>query len=301
MITVSIVSPQKSMDAIDRAIAQKDFGCIFHKYVYDRLEEIESIYEQCKDSCDVIFFSGELGYSYMLTHIDNIQVPCTLISYEEKHILSILLNFVLRYPHIPLNRVYIDFLTPVNDFMNLKNYLGADFMPYVFENPVYNYKTLKERAEELWNAGKIDIMLTRTTNQLEVLNRLKIPYIHILPSEDMIRDSIKSAVNAIRLKQKTQSSKLVILIKLIYPEHITSMDREYLEITLHKYLLDFRKEFQYEFAIHSVSNRYELDMDSDLYRDSFERIQDMIAYLDQKGDLEFRLGAGFGKSSGERH
>lgn len=41
MITISIVSPQKSMDLIDRAIAMKDFGCLFHKYVYDRLEEIE--------------------------------------------------------------------------------------------------------------------------------------------------------------------------------------------------------------------------------------------------------------------
>ena len=47
MITISIVSPQKSMDLIDRAIAMKDFGCLFHKYVYDRLEEIEDIYEQC--------------------------------------------------------------------------------------------------------------------------------------------------------------------------------------------------------------------------------------------------------------
>ena len=34
MITISIVSPQKSMDLIDRAIAMKDFGCLFHKYVY---------------------------------------------------------------------------------------------------------------------------------------------------------------------------------------------------------------------------------------------------------------------------
>ena len=92
MITISIVSPKKSMDVIGRAIANKDFGCIFLKYVYEQLEEIETIYEQCKDRCDVIFFSGELGYSYMLTHIDAIQVPCTLISYEEKHILSILLN-----------------------------------------------------------------------------------------------------------------------------------------------------------------------------------------------------------------
>lgn len=249
MITISIVSPQKSMDLIDRAIAMKDFGCLFHKYVYDRLEEIEDIYEQCKDSCDVMFFSGELGYSYMLTHVPDIKVPCTLISYEDKHILSILLNFVVRYPHIPLTRVYIDFLTPVNDYMNLKQYLAPAHMPYLFENPVYNYETLKERAEELWKGGKIDIMLTRTTNQLNVLNKLKIPYIHILPTEEMIRDSIKSAVNAIR----------------------------------------------------SVSNRFELDMDTDLYKKSFDRIQDLISYLDQKGDLEFRLGAGFGNSLGESH
>ena len=301
MITISIVSPQKSMDLIDRAIAMKDFGCLFHKYVYDRLEEIEDIYEQCKDSCDVMFFSGELGYSYMLTHVPDIKVPCTLISYEDKHILSILLNFVVRYPHIPLTRVYIDFLTPVNDYMNLKQYLAPAHMPYLFENPVYNYETLKERAEELWKGGKIDIMLTRTTNQLNVLNKLKIPYIHILPTEEMIRDSIKSAVNAIRLKQQSQDTKLIVLVKLIYPEHITSQDREYLEITLHKYLLDFRREYHYDFAIRSVSNRFELDMDTDLYKKSFDRIQDLISYLDQKGDLEFRLGAGFGNSLGESH
>lgn len=301
MITVSIVSPQKSMDVINRAIEHQDFGCEFHKYVYDQLEEIKDIYEKCKDSCDVIFFSGELGYSYMLSHIDNIEVPCTFVSYEEKHILSILLNFVIRYPHIPLRRIYIDFLTPVNDFMNLKQYLSADYMPYVFENPEYNYQTLQERAEELWYSRKIDMVLTRTTNQLEVLNKLKIPYIHFLPTEEMVRDSIRSAVDTIRLKQRRQASKLITLIKLIYPENVTSQDREYLEITLHKYLLDFRKDFQYDFAVRAVSNRFELDMDSDHYKYCFAQLQDLIAFLNQKGGLEFRLGAGFGNSLGESH
>lgn len=301
MITVSIVSPKKSMDVIRRAIAHQDFGCTFYKYVYERLEEIESIYEQCRSSSDVIFFSGELGYSYMLNHIDDIQVPCAFVSYEEKHILSILLNFVLRYPHIPLSRVYIDFLTPVNDFMNLKKYLAPNYMPYCFENPVYNYETLRERVEELWNAGKIDMVLTRTTNQLDVLNKMKIPYIHFLPSEEMVRDSIRSAINAIRLSQQNRANKLVILIKLIYPESVTSQDREYMEITLHKYLLDFRREYGYDYSVHAVSNRFELNSDSDLYKSSFERIQDLIAFLDSKGDLEFRLGAGIGSSPGESH
>lgn len=301
MITISIVSPQKSMDVIGRAITQQNFGCIFHKYIYNHLEEIPGIYEQCKDICDVIFFSGEPAYSYMLSHVSDIQVPCTQISYREKHILSILLNFVIRYPHIPLSRVYIDFLTPVNNFMNLKNYLTPPYMPYLFENPVYNYQTLQERAEELWYSNKIDIMLTMTTNQIEVLNRLKIPYIHILPSEDMVRDSLQSAVNSIRLKQKNQAGKLVALIKLIYPEQITSQDREYFEVTLHKHLLDFRKEYQHDFTIHLVSNRIELTADSDLYKNSYEWLRSLIAFLDEKDNLEFRMGAGIGKTIGDSH
>lgn len=71
--------------------------------------------------------------------------------------------------------------------MNLKKYLDPEHMPYCFENPVYNYETLKKRAVELWESKKIDMMFTRTTNQLEVLNKLQIPYIHFLPTEEMVR------------------------------------------------------------------------------------------------------------------
>ena len=127
------------------------------------------------------FSPGKLGYSYILTHVDDLKVPCTFISYTEKTLLSILLNFVIHYPDVPLNRLYIDFLTPVNDFMNLKKYLDPEHMPYCFENPVYNYETLKERAVELWESKKIDMMFTRTTNQLEVLNKLQIPLYPLSP------------------------------------------------------------------------------------------------------------------------
>ena len=93
----------------------------------------------------------------------------------------------------------------------------------------------------------------------------------------------------------------MVLIKLIYPDDITSHDREYLEITLHKYLLDFRKESRYDFSLQAISNRFELAMDFDLYKQSSECVQDLIVFLDQKHDLEFRLGGGFGQSLGESH
>ena len=47
MISISIISPLKSMAVIDKAIEHNDFGCVFHRYVYENLEEIKDIYEQC--------------------------------------------------------------------------------------------------------------------------------------------------------------------------------------------------------------------------------------------------------------
>ena len=44
MITISIISPQKSMNVINQAISGQDFGCIFLKYVYTRLEEIDPVH-----------------------------------------------------------------------------------------------------------------------------------------------------------------------------------------------------------------------------------------------------------------
>ena len=41
--------------------------------------------------------------------------------------------------------------------------------------------------------------------------------------------------------------------------------------------------------------------DSDFYKKNFERIQDLIAFLDGKDNLEFRIGAGIGSSVGESH
>lgn len=151
MISISIISPLKSMAVIDKAIEHNDFGCVFHRYVYENLEEIKDIYEQCKDISDVLFSPG----TWLLLYSDPCgwsEGPCTFISYTEKDsAVHPVRDFVIHYPDVPLNRLYIDFLTPVNDFMNLKKYLDPEHMPYCFENPVYNYETLKSG---LWSSGK---------------------------------------------------------------------------------------------------------------------------------------------------
>lgn len=295
MITISIISPRVSLEAIDRVIETRHFDCTFHKYVYHNLEEIEELYYQCKDDCDVIFCSGELGYHYLMK-IKDLNKPCTFVSYEDKHFLLMALDFVIQHPDIPLNRVYCDFLTPLNQYLGMKQYLKHDYMPYCAEDPEYTYETLLSRAKELWESGDIDMVLTRSTNRLNFFKEHHIPFLHILPTDGMIAESINNAINLCRLNLKAEHFKACVVIKLEYPEQLSVQEQEYRQITFYKYLLDFRKKHCLNFSVQTVSNRFQLSADAVSETAYSDEIKKLIDYLNETENVQFRLGAGISSS-----
>ena len=71
MITVAVISPFRFLETINKVITDHDFDCAFHSYSYEALSDIDDIYARCLDTCDIILFSGELGYHYMHRHYPN--------------------------------------------------------------------------------------------------------------------------------------------------------------------------------------------------------------------------------------
>lgn len=296
MITVSIISPRVSMTAIDDVIEKESFGCIFLKYVYDRQEDIEDIYRQCKDKCDVICFSGEIGYHYAINHIRDLTIPCTFIFYNETHVLSMLLNFLIQHPGIPLNRVYIDFLTPGNQYMNLGKYLPPEQMPFCYDRVEYNYARMLQQPKELFEQGKIDFILTRCTNNLQAIRALGIPFQHFLPTEEMIAEAIHGAIDRQKLVLGAQVYQILLFIRLILPEEMSGYDREYYNVTLQKDLVDFRRGNEFDFTIEPGADRFELHAQRTLERDKLHLAKDLVTYLSRNRDFEFRVGVGIGNS-----
>lgn len=300
MITVGIISPRVTLKAINQVVDHQDFGCVFHKYIYVKLEDIASIYEQCKEDCDVIFCSGELGYNQLML-IEGNTIPCSFVLYEDKHILSILLNFLISHPGIPLNRVYCDFLTPINEFMHLEQYLAPEHMPYCFESSNYVYEELIRKAKELWEGGKIDMLITRCSNILDKFEELHIPLIHLLPSNAMIAESITNAVNNAMRSRPSTNYQVCVIIKLLFPEHSPHQEQEYQEISMYKDILDFRRGSDVAFSVRPSSGRFELVGEGDEHDKSMHIIQNLIPYLTEKSDTEFRIGAGIAKSADDAH
>ena len=181
MITVAIVTPLRFLETIQKVITDHDFDCAFRSYTYDSLTDIDEIYAECKDSCDIILFSGELGYHYMHRHYPDCPIPCFFTVYSIADVLSILLQFHLRHPEVALNRLYLDFLTPQNNYLNIQDYLPPEQLPYFFEEPVYDYAHITQRGNELWQAGKIDCVVSRSINNLQQWEKLGIPYEKLTP------------------------------------------------------------------------------------------------------------------------
>ena len=195
MINVAIVSPDHSLEPVEKVIAEHDFGCQFFQYIYRKMSDIDAIYQDVKGKCDVIFFSGELGYHYIKNKFPDNRIPCTFTAYEPIDVLSILLQFQIDHPETKLNRVFCDFLTTTNNYMEVPQYVKKENCPYFFEDTHYDYRHITAYAKKLWDEGKIDLILSRSINNLTRLDELHIPYVAVFPSEDMIVKSIRSALN----------------------------------------------------------------------------------------------------------
>ena len=292
MITVAVISPYRFLETINKVITDHDFDCAFRSYSYGSLSDIDEIYAQCIDSCDIILFSGELGYHYLHRHYPNCPIPCDFTVYGTSDVLSILLNFHLRHPNIPLNRLYLDFLTPLNNYMNLQEYLPEDQIPYCFEEDVYDYANITQRGNELWQSGKIDYVISRSINNLAQWNKLGIPYEPVNPTEKMIIGSIEAAVNRERLKSLQDSSVITFILHLPGDKGVTAEEREYRSATVYKFLVDFRKERNLSYSIDHSFDRFvaRATFPNDYFRGI--NYQKIMAVLQKSLPFPFSVGIG---------
>ncbi len=292
MLKISIISPKISMSIIDKILEKNQYDCEFLIYTYDRLTDVLDIYNECKDIVDGIFFSGERGYIYLNQEIKDLSIPCKFIFYDTLHILSLFLNLSLDNPGLHLNRVYTDFLGPINNYYGVKDYLKKEHLPYFNESSIIDYEEMLGQATELWENKEIDLMLTRATTNLKNIEDSGIPFIHILPSEEVISNAIENAIDEIKLYKVKNSSKVICLIKPFYSSPPDLNQREYIEISMHKKLIDIKKSLKKNINITLISGRFELLFYDDEEDINLRKIRYIIEALKESDEFQFNLGTG---------
>lgn len=293
MLHIGVICPEGSSAAIKETIAEHELVYHFHFHIYTKLEEIPDIYENRCGTYDGVLCSGLLPYQYLLENTENILIPCDCINYyEAKFVLSYLLNFTLTCPHIPLNRVYLGF---TNDASVLE-ILPPHLRPYVCSPENYSYETDLACCMGLWQEGKIDMVLTGMANLLDTFKEQNIPYIHVLPTHEIIKESIQRLAQTIVKTKQTQGYKSLGIIKLLYEQDPSPDESEYREITLYKHLVDIKQSLGCSIYIVRLTSRFELLISCNSLSALTEILQEITIQLNQKNEPAFRIGAGASNS-----
>ncbi|MGE4277339.1 MAG: hypothetical protein AB7E30_09245 [Lawsonibacter sp.] len=207
----------------------------------------------------------------------------------------------MKHPEIPINRVFVDFLTPLNGYMDIQRYIEPKYMPYMYKSKEYDYKHITAYTRKLWNAGKIDIVITRSINNLHVLDGLHIPYQAVFPTEFMIRESMEAAINQLLLQKATEADCLVVIVRLPFESNANAEDREYQQASVYKILVDYRRNQNMDFSIELGFGRFELESKILDKSDAAARLQFFVRYLQKHLSFPFRFGAGLHHSADLSH
>lgn len=302
MLKIAIIGPSQSLDTISQALEVQPLDCQFLYYIYNKPEDILDIYSASHAEWNAIIFSGELGFKFFNDHVQQNDLPLSYLEIDTQYFLGQLIKYLTESPGAALERIYVDFISETNAYLGLDQYIEKSKMPNCPKAFFYDstmYETTFEESLALWNAGKIDVVFTRITNNLPKFNAYGIPYIHIYPPAAAIRDGIKRAVDEVTLHHLNNHQLAVGHIDLMMDAQTKADFRlaEYFEITMYKHLVDFRMIHHMNYSILKLPSGFEITFS----RVEIGSAQDhydfpLLNYLSEHYAENFNLGIGIGRS-----
>lgn len=200
MIKIGVISPENSLPFIEKGINKSDKYCVEY-FIYEKLEETVDIYKKNFHKFDVFLTSGELGKTFLEGKLKKIIKPIYSLEIKREELYQILFKILKNKPDIDFSKVYIDFIDKSNKDFYFKNIFDGDEPfttefniedPILYERILYNHFILHKEK-------KIQLSITRLSNLTEKLEKEKIPFIFLFPSEDNIKDTIEHMISEIKI------------------------------------------------------------------------------------------------------
>ena len=200
MIKIAVISPENSLPFIKKGIKENDKYCVEY-FIYENLEETVDIYKKNFHKFDVFLTSGELGKIFLEGKLKKIIKPIYSLEIKREELYQILFKILKNNPNINFSKVYIDFIDKSNKDFYFKNIFDTDepfTTEFNIENPNF-YEGIFHNHCILHKEDKVQLSITRLSNLTERLEKEKIPFIFLFPSEDNIKNTIEHMISKIKI------------------------------------------------------------------------------------------------------
>ena len=192
---IGIITAERSMEMIREIDSTMDrFGDVIY-LPYATMKQLETTYRRNIHRLDGVLFSGFFPYYYILNFVGEVLKPYAYFELADRDYYKVFTKILYRHPGIDIARVLID--RPFFE-MDLREIFG-NREPLYFDSFVgdvgdleSSYEKAMNRSLSLWQAGQIDLVVTRFTNLIEPLGAAGVPLELLFPSPASMLETFRT-------------------------------------------------------------------------------------------------------------
>ena len=162
---------------------------------YATLKQLETAYRQNIHQLDGVLFSGRFPYVYILNFVGEVLKPHAYFELADRDYYKVFAKILYRHPGIDIARILIDrpfFEMEFGDIFGETEPLYFDSFADNIESLESAYEKAMGRSLSLWQAGRIDLVVTRFTNLIEPLGAAGVPFEPLFPSPASTLETFRS-------------------------------------------------------------------------------------------------------------
>lgn len=282
--------------------ARVEENCEMVMLPYQHLHETPELYRQNEQNVDG-FVLTELAYMYLMQEWGSFSIPTYTIQLSEQEFYKKLFQLTLRNRDLDFSRIFIDFLYEHNHYLGLKEVVEEEALPYMLPFGEVNdqiYEKVLNEHIRLWQAGKIDLSMTRMSNIVQGLEKHGVPHLYVFPSLDSVVQQFEHIITELAAVKLAESRIAVghLTIGSMDQEKESLNEWELRQMLLHKSLLEFSTEQKVPFLIQKSNKSFEIISsfkDLKMLTDNLTQCL-LHAYLEKTLPFPVFIGWGVGNS-----
>lgn len=238
---IGIIGSPETVDRIRIVSSEYENKVGFSFFCYTEKEESLEIVQQNQNQLDVILFAGQAPYFYV-KQFDIFSKPALYIPSKGTSIYEALWKIrdkSLDYTKMSIDTVDEKSATEILDSLNIPK--DNIFIRYFAGN--IDTSELYDFHYNLWNAGKIKVVVTGISRVANKLQERGIPVFKLYPTASLIREHLNNAISIANIQNIKNTQ---VAIQIIRIEDISNTFTKYnfskIKNQLESKLIDYTKE-----------------------------------------------------------
>ena len=188
---------------------------------YTTLEHLLYLYEQNAEQFDALIFSGSYPYNVIRKRFPSVEeIPHSYFNISDRDYYQLIAHLAVQNPELDFSRIYFDRPEIPVDFHSIflrdgVPLLGTAPIDWSTVDAADWYQPLKLYYKEIWDSGKVDLLVTRFGSMEDYFRQHNIRHRFLFPSPGSMLETFRGLVMQLRTQSMHDSAACLGLIRSI--------------------------------------------------------------------------------------